>query len=101
MNCRRDYVRDQDTGEVFQVVRPKDPALAVELAEKAAANNDSALFDRLPSIVEDATGEYTFMGYLARRASGQLCIVDAAGKFLAEVSPGDSFVTGLDVRKPT
>jgi hypothetical protein len=96
----REFVRDEGTGEVMQVVRPKSPQLAVELAKKAADSNDGELFQRLPGIVEDAAGEYTFMGYLARRASGQPCIVDAKGKFLAELAPGDSVVTGLNVAKP-
>jgi len=90
----REFVTDEH-GQRMQVIRPKNPKLAVELALKAQETQDTELLDRIPGIVEDAAGEYQFMGYLARRQSGSPCIVDGNGKFLAEVAPGDSFVTGL------
>jgi len=91
----RDFVTDAQ-GQRMQVIRPKDPQLAVELALQAHAKNDTTLLDRLPGIVEDAAGEYQYMGYLARRQNGSTCIVDDDGKFLAELAPGDSVVTGLN-----
>jgi len=85
-----------DNGQRMQVIRPKDPSLAVHLAETSLANRDAALLVRLPGIVEDAAGTYTFVGYLARRAEGQPCIVDEHGKFVGELEAGDSFVTNAE-----
>jgi hypothetical protein len=98
----REFVRDEQ-GRPLQVVRPKDPKLALDLGLRAVKNNKSALLDRVPGIVEDAAGNYTFMGLLAKRASGSPCIVDYKGRFVAELAPGDSFVSGLtgdDVVRP-
>ena len=94
MSRHRETVRDEQ-GRPMQVIRPKDPKLAVDLAKVAADTNDKALFDRLPGIVEDAAGNYTYMGLLAKRASGPPCIVDEKGRFIAELAPGDSFTSGL------
>jgi hypothetical protein len=99
-NRHRDFVLDEH-GQRMQVIRPKDPRKALDLARTSLANQDAVLFDRLPAIVEDAAGAYTFMGYLARRVSGQPCIVDASGKFVAECAPGDSFVTGWPEKPST
>jgi hypothetical protein len=93
------FVRDE-RGERLQVIRPSNPELALKLAKTAVDNNDTALLDRLPGIVEDAAGQYTFMGYLGRRASGQPCLFDDDGKDIGETVAGDSFVTGLDGVKP-
>lgn len=90
----REFVTDEH-GQRMQVIRPKDPKLAVEMALQAHAKNDTALFERLPALVEDAAGEPQYMGLLARRENGTHCIVDDDGKFVAELAPGDSFVTGL------
>lgn len=84
-----------DNGLPFQVIRPANPSLALKLADDSLKNQDTTLLDRLPGIVEDAAGSYTFLGYLARRASGDPCVIDSDGTFVCELAPGDSFVTGL------
>lgn len=102
MSRHREFVRDEQ-GRPLQVIRPKDPKLALDLGLRAVETNDGNLLDRVPGIVEDASGNYTYMGLLAKRASGSPCIVDDKGRFVAELAPGDSFVSGLtgdDVVRP-
>ena len=93
-----EYGRAPD-GQKLMVMRPKDPGLALKLAETARAANDQPLFQ---SVLE--AQDYVFKGYLGRRAKGlnkgEFAIVSEDGRFLEEILPGDSFITETpDVEK--
>lgn len=76
-----------DDGKPLIVIRPKNPALAIQIANLAVKNNDSDLFESLPAKVED----YTVIGFLAQGGKG--AVIDIDGKVVGSVKPGDSFVT--------
>jgi len=83
-------------GQPMLVVRPSNPELALKLAEKAVEEQDADLFASLPDTVEQAGGEYTFVGYLASRLGslkGSRCIVDDKGAYVGEIQAGDSFIS--------
>jgi hypothetical protein len=78
-------------GEKMKVIRPANAERALSLAHEALRTQDSEIFLTLPSVVQD----YTFRGYLAKDArTEQAVVVNAKGKFLEHLQPGDSFVTG-------
>lgn len=82
---------DTKDGLPLMVIRPKDPKMALLLAQIAIEKQDTALMARLPSEVGADT--YTFMGYAARNKKGRLAIVDKQGTWVGNLEPGDSFVT--------
>lgn len=76
------------------VVRSDRPERALQLAEKAHAENDKELLDRIPEIIEQEGGQYTFVGYLGTdRATGRSAACNAQGIELGPVEPGDSFIS--------
>jgi hypothetical protein len=85
----------QVDGKPMLVLRPKDPRLALSLAEIAVQKQSQQLLDELPEIVSNASGDYTFMGYLAKDRK-QIWIADENGKRLGDVVAGDSFVTDAE-----
>jgi hypothetical protein len=52
----------QVDGKPMLVLRPKDPRLALSLAEIAVQKQSQQLLDELPEIVSNASGDYTFHG---------------------------------------
>lgn len=90
---RREFALTPTTKQKVLVVRPSDPALAMKIANEALANQDRETLARLQTLVEEAGGTYTFVGFLARRPGGAACIVDTDCKVLGELVPGDSFVS--------
>jgi hypothetical protein len=85
----------QIDGKPMMVIRPQDPILAISLAQIAVEKQSQELLDKLPEIVSKASGDYTFMGYLARD-SKRAWIADETGKFIGELVRGDSFVTDAE-----
>lgn len=80
-----------DDGRPMRVIRPKDPSLALAIAKSALANpTEQRIFDELPE-----QQPYTVLGFLGRRKKSEsgFCVVDADGRFVCELKPGDSFVT--------
>lgn len=79
-----------DDGRPTLVIRPKDPAFALAIAKAALANpTETRILDELPG-----AQQYTMMGFMGRnRKTGKFCIVDALCGYVAELEPGDSFVT--------
>ena len=79
-------------GQKLMVARPKNPSVALQLAETARKENDGALFQS----VLDAQ-DYVFRGYLGRRtkglSKGDVAIISEEGNFLEEIQLGDSFVS--------
>jgi len=88
---QRILVRD---GRQMMVLRPGDPALALQLAQLALQNKDGDLFARIPEQVEN----YTFVGWLpvTRPDVPPGYVVDEDGFIIDDVKPGDSFVTLQD-----
>lgn len=86
-------------GDRMAIIRPRTPearALALSLVDKVVRENNGALLEELPALVED----YTFIGFMARTRKLEpppptrsvYCVVDADGKYVGEIEPGDSFV---------
>lgn len=100
---RQKIAVSEDDGLQIMVIRPNDPNFALALARTALDENDGAALDRLPSEVEDAGGQYTFVGWLpetrADVPSGY--VVDAGGFISGEIRPGDSLVTRAEKKEPS
>ncbi len=81
----------RDDGRPLAVIRPKNPALAIQIARVAIDQNDKELWDCLPA----KAGEYTFIGWLPfpREGVPEGYVVDDEGLIVDEMQPGDSFVT--------
>jgi hypothetical protein len=74
-------------GKPLIVIRPKDPTLALQLANLAIKTNDVDLFESLPEKVED----YIEIGLLAEGGKGE--IINDNGRVIDKCKSGDSFVT--------
>lgn len=73
-------------GQKMMVLRPENPALAIELANKLLGSKDEEEFDKILQ-----AQPYLFVGYSAR--SNAKKILDEDGKIIGELQPGDSFVS--------
>ena len=84
----------QRDGHPMAVLRPKDPALAVQFALVANQQQDGDLFARIPELVED----YTFAGWLPETRADVPAgyVVDEDGFIIDDLKPGDSLVTQPD-----
>ena len=71
-------------------IRPDNPAVALQLTQAALETGDSALFDELPSKVEELGVGYTFVGWVSR---DEKRVLDKDGKVIGRPRPGDSMVT--------
>jgi hypothetical protein len=80
-----------EEGKRMIVIRPKDPHIALKLAEIALEHNDSDLFQKM--LLEN---EYTIVGFMWRSSQGKPHIVDKDATYVGEILPGDSFVTPSD-----
>lgn len=79
-------------GQRMQVIRPKNPQLALAIARVALARQDMALMNRLPE--EVGIESYTLVGFLGRRGK-RTGILDERGNVVGELKAGDSFVSGI------
>jgi hypothetical protein len=92
--AKREFVLD-DNGKRLQVIRPSNPARALELAREAIGS-DGEKFQGVLGQVEKEGGRYTYRGLLGRcLRTKRLVVVDPELRFREETLPGDSFVTGI------
>ncbi len=89
------FARDE-RGQRLIWIRPSNPAVALHLAQLATRTRDAALFNRIPSKVQEAGGEYTFVGYVS---ADRRRVVTDKGVEDGLPEPGDSMMSEDAVRK--
>lgn len=85
-------------GLKMQVIRPRDPQKAIDLALEFQRTNDTWNFQRIPELVEAMGITYTLAGFLSEDGKH---ILNENGACIGTPEGGDSFVTFTGETVPT
>lgn len=97
-----------DDGHPMLFVRPKDPELAMQLAEELVGKSGPEIDERFQEIVRRQ--EYTFVGYVAkverfhfarRKRVIEFWVADENGEIVGKPARGDSMISSPEYRFPT
>jgi hypothetical protein len=77
-------------GKRVAVIRPSDPAKALELTQACIDSNDAARFAQLPNELQDAGVRYSFAGWASLHSAR---LLDEEGRDIGAMEAGDSMVS--------